>query len=98
MPALPELRRDLAGLYPELCGTLPDLEQHAESVIVRALNAGAPELVEAVLEYYGIDRVRAVVQARVNTLDRPAYRAWKDRLELPVRDEIVERFHMMWRP
>lgn len=94
---LADFQRVLAGLYPELGGALPDLEQYAESVIVRALNLGAPDLMDAVLEFYGIERVRVVAQVQVNRLDRPAYREWKEKLRLPERTEIVERFHRMWR-
>lgn len=87
----------LGPLYPELGTSPPDPDRHAESVIVRVLNAGPESLREQMLEYYGADKVRSVARARVNRLDAPVYRAWKTRLQLPERPAAVERVHRLWR-
>lgn len=93
----PTFQHALAWLYPELGGTGPDPERYADSIIVRVLNAGSDELQEAMLEFYGLERVSAVARSRVNRLDALVYRAWKDRLALPPRDAAVERLHSLWR-
>lgn len=91
-------QHDIAVLYPELSGSAPDPERFAESIIVRVLNFESIPLVDSLLVFYGFERVRAVAQAQVNRLDAPVYRRWRERLDLPERDEMVERFHRMWRP
>jgi len=93
----PDFRQALVRLYPELGGTGPDPERYAESVIVRVLNAGSDGLREQMVGYYGMERVQAVARARVNRLDAPVYRAWRDRLGLPARDAAIERLHALWR-
>lgn len=93
-------RGDLPGsvgeLFPELCGRPVDLEAHAASVIVRALNDGSAELQDAVVRHYGLDRVRQVARKRADRLTNPAYRAWRKRLDLPERDPAVERVQGFW--
>jgi hypothetical protein len=90
-------REALGPLYPELGTSLPDPQAHADSVIVRVLNAGPDRLREQMLAYYGQEKVRTVAQARVNRLDTPVYRAWKTRLQLPDRSAAVERIQRLWR-
>lgn len=90
-------REALSPLYPELGAGLPDPQVHAESVIVRVLNAGPDRLREQMLAFYGLDKVRGVARARVDRLDAPVYRAWKTRLELPKRSAAVERMQRLWR-
>lgn len=90
--------QEIAVLYPELGGVSPDPEKQAASIIVRALNFGSDALTASVIAFYGIERVQTVAIERVNRLDAPTYRTWKDRFGLPARDEIVERFHRMFRP
>lgn len=92
-----DFRDALGPLYPELGTTLPDLQTHAESVIVRVLNAGPDRLREQMLAYYGAEKVRAVARARVNRLDTPIYQSWKTRLQLPDRPATVERIQRLWR-
>jgi hypothetical protein len=92
-----DFREALGPLYPELGAGLPDLQTHAESVIVRVLNAGPDRLREQMLAYYGAEKVRTVARARVNRLDTPVYRAWKTRLQLPDRSAAVERMQGLWR-
>lgn len=93
----PNFRQAIARLYPELGGIGPDPERYADSVIVRVLNAGSDGLQERMLAYYGLERVQCVARARVNRLDAPTYRAWRDRLALPTRDAAIERLHALWR-
>lgn len=90
-------RDEVARLYPELGGKGPDPDTYADSVIVRVLNAGSDGLRDRMFGYYGADRVQAVARARVNRLDAPVYRAWKERLHLPERDAAVERLQSLWR-
>lgn len=90
-------REALSPLFPELGAGLPDPDIHAESVIVRVLNAGPDSLRERMLDYYGPEKVRSVAGARVNRLDTPVYRAWKSRLHLPDRAASVEKIHRLWR-
>ena len=85
-------------LFPELCGELVDFETHAPSVIVRALNDGSPEVQDAVIHHYGIDRVKQVARARADRLSNPAYRAWRKRLQLPERDPSVKFIQGLWMP
>jgi len=87
----------LGELFPELCGAPVDLEGHAASVIVRALNDGASGLQERVIAHYGLDRVKRVAQARADRLDNPAYRAWRERLDLPPRAPDVAFVQGLWR-
>ncbi|HKP76574.1 MAG TPA: hypothetical protein VJT67_13685 [Longimicrobiaceae bacterium] len=91
------LRTSLRELFPELCGAPIDLERHAASVIVRALNDGSESLQEGVIRYYGLDRVRQVAAERTDRLTNPAYRAWRERLELPAGDPRVAYAHSLWR-
>lgn len=92
-----DFREELGPLYPELGAALPDLQTHADSVIVRVLNAGPDRLREQMLAYYGPEKVRSVARARVNRLDTPVYQAWKARLQLPDRSATVERIQGLWR-
>ncbi len=80
------------------CGAAPDPERFADSIIVRVLNVGSDRLRDAMFAFYGTPRVTAVAQARVNRLDAPVYRAWRERLGLPPRAAAVERLHSLWRP
>ena len=84
--------------FPELCGAPVDLEYHAASVIMRALNDGASGLQEHVIAHYGLDRVKRVAQARADRLSNPAYRAWRERLDLPTRAPDVAFVQGLWRP
>lgn len=88
--------REVRELFPELVGRPVDVEAHAASVIMRALNDGSPALQDRVIEYYGQDAVRDVAVARVDRLTNPAYRAWRDRFRLPVRDPAVEFVQSLW--
>lgn len=88
--------REVRLLFPELAGTPVDVEAHAPSVIMRALNDGEPALQQAVIDYYGHDAVRRVAAARADRLSNPAYRLWRDRLELPPRDPSIEFVQSLW--
>lgn len=92
-----DFREALSPLYPELGPGVLDPDVHAESVIVRVLNAGPDSLREQMLAYYGPEKVRSVAGARVNRLDAPVYRDWKSRLHLPMRGAAVEKMHRLWR-
>jgi hypothetical protein len=85
-------------LFPELCGELVDFEAHAASVIVRALNDGSPDVQDAVIRHYGMDRVQQVARTRADRLSNPAYRAWRKRLRLPERDPSVTFIQSLWMP
>lgn len=87
----------LAPLFPELGGEGPDLERFADSIIVRVLSVGSGHDLDAMFAFYRMARVRAVAQSRVNRLDVPVYRTWRERLELPQRAAAVERLHALWR-
>ena len=87
----------LAPLFPELGGEGPHLERYADSIIVRVLNGGSDKDLHAMFAFYGMARVRAVAQSRVNRLDAPVYRTWRERLDLPKRAAAVERLHALWR-
>lgn len=95
--AISSFREALGPVYPELGASPPDPDEHAESVIVRVLNVGPDALREQMLDYYGAEKVRSVARARVNRLDAPIYRAWKNRLQLPERSAAVEKVHRLWR-
>jgi hypothetical protein len=84
-------------LFPERSGTPVDAEAHAASVIVRALNDGSPTLVEPIVDHYGLERVGEVARSRVDRLTNPAYRAWRERLRLPPRDDSVAFVQGLWR-
>lgn len=87
----------IAPLFPELGPNPPDPDAYADSVIIRVLNMGSDTLRESMLHYYGTKKVRTVAQSRVNRLDTPVYREWKDRLQLPERPAAVEKIHRLWR-
>lgn len=91
-----EFVQAIAGLYPELGGAAPSLEQYAPSIILRVLNEGDPALQEAALAHYGTERVRAVAVDRIHRLSNPAYRHWAPRLNLPARPAAVERVQALW--
>jgi hypothetical protein len=91
------LDASLRELFPELCGAPVDLEGHAASVIMRALNDGGSTLQEHVIGHYGIDRVKRVAQDRADRLSNPAYRAWRERLDLPPRAPDVAFVQGLWR-
>jgi hypothetical protein len=93
----PSLDLSVRELFPELCGKPVDLEAHAASVILRALNDGSAGLQEHVIRHYGFERVKRVAHARVDRLSNPAYRAWSERLELPQRDPEVIYVQGLWR-
>jgi len=99
MPGNPD-RHDLSAcireLFPELCGKPLDLEAHAASVIVRALNDGSGEMQDSVVRHYGLERVKQVARRRADRLSNPAYRAWRKRLDLPERDHAVEFVQGFW--
>lgn len=95
--AVTTFREALGRLYPEIGPGGPDPDAYADSIIVRVLNSGSPELREQMLAYYGRERVCAVAQARADRLDAPVYRAWKTRLHLPERSPAVEKLHRLWR-
>jgi hypothetical protein len=90
-------QQTLAPLFPELGGEGPDPDRYADAIVVRVLNLGSARYTDAMLAFYGMARVRAAAQSRVNRLDAPVYRAWRDRLELPQRSAAVERLHALWR-
>lgn len=92
-----DLATSLGELFPEVCGEPIDLEAHAASVIVRALNDGSPAVQERVLRHYGIQRVKQVARSRVDRLTNPVYRQWRERLALPKRDAAVEFVQGLWR-
>jgi hypothetical protein len=84
-------------LFPELCGAPLDLERHAAAVIVRVLNDGSPRLQESVIHHYGLQRVKRVAGERADRLTNPAYRAWRERLDLPPREPGVTFVQGLWR-
>lgn len=86
----------IAGLYPELGGATPDLEDHAASIVLRVLNAGDPALQAATLAHYGMERVRAIAIERAHRLTNPAYHQWAPRRSLPARPAAVERIQALW--
>ena len=94
----PTFQQTIACLYPELGAAGPDPEKFATSIIVRALNFGSEPLAAALIEHYGMERVRVAAQEQADHLDAPTYRRWLVRLELPERSAMVERFQRMWRP
>jgi hypothetical protein len=91
-----DLSASIHELFPELCGKTVDLEAHAASVIVRALNDGSSEMQDVVVRHYGLDRVKQVARKRADRLSNPAYRAWRKRLNLPERDPAVEFVQGFW--
>lgn len=91
------LSRDVRRLFPEVSEPI-DLEEHAPSVLLRALNDGSPELRERVLAYYGPERSAALALSRLNRLTNPAYRAYRERLGLPEREAAVTYMQGLWRP
>jgi hypothetical protein len=90
-------REAIRPLYPELGPDAPDPDQYADSIIVRVLNGGSASLSERMIAYYGSDRVGDVARGRVDRLDGPAYRSWKQRLQLPDRNAGIEKLHRLWR-
>jgi hypothetical protein len=90
------LGASLLEIFPELCGAQFDLESHAASVIVRALNDGSPALQERVIHHYGLDRVKRVAEDRADRLTNPAYRAWRERLDLPPRPPDIAFVQGLW--
>lgn len=90
------LSRDVRRLFPEI-GAPIDLEEHAPSVLLRALNDGSPALCERVLAYYGPERSAALALSRLNRLTNPAYRAYRERLHLPEREPGVTYMQGLWR-
>jgi len=80
------LSPDVRRLFPEVGGPI-DLEKHAASVLLRAVNDGSPAL-----------RERALAISRLNRLTNPAYRAYRERLHLPERDPGVTYMQSLWRP
>lgn len=64
----PPLTASLGELFPELCGAPVDLEGHAASVIMRALNDGSPRVREHVIDHYGLERVKRIAHARADRL------------------------------
>jgi hypothetical protein len=93
----PEISEALRDLFPELCGSPFDLETGAPSVVVRALNDGSPRVQQVVIDHYGLDRVKRIARSRADRLSNPAYRAWRERLELPTRDPGVAFVQGLWR-
>lgn len=91
------LAREVRELFPELAGQPVDVDVHAPSVIMRALNDGSAALQDRVIGYYGEDVVRRVAVGRADRLTNPAYRFWRDRLGLPERDQEVEFVQSFWR-
>lgn len=91
------LESDLRDLFPELCGAPVDLKAHAVSVIMRALNDGSARLQQRVIEHYGLERVKRIARERADRLSNPAYRAWRERLDLPPRDPGVAFVQGLWR-
>lgn len=92
-----ELAADLRDLFPELCGAPLDLEAHAPAVVVRALNDATPRVQQRVIEHYGLERVTRIARSRADRLSNPAYRAWRERLDLPPRDSGVAFVQGLWR-
>lgn len=92
-----DLADGLRGLYPELGGAVPDREKYAASIILRVLNEGDATLQAALLQHYGMVRVRAEALARIHRLTNPAYRQWAARLDLPPRSPATERLQALWR-
>jgi hypothetical protein len=95
--ATPEISEALRDLFPELGGSPFDLETGAPSVVVRALNDGSPRVQQVVIAHYGFDRVKRIAHSRADRLTNPAYRAWRERLELPMRDPGVTFVQGLWR-
>jgi hypothetical protein len=93
----PTLTASLGELFPELCGAPVDLDGNAASVIMRALNDGSSRVQEHVINHYGLERVKRVAHARADRLSNPAYRAWRDRLDLPPRPPDVAFVQGLWR-
>ena len=93
----PQFEAGIQRLYPELGGTVPDLEQYAASIILRVLNQGDPALQEALFGCYGRERVRKEAVARAHRLTNPAYRRWATRLSLPPRSAAIARLQALWR-
>lgn len=91
------LSHDVRRLFPEI-GAPIDLEKHAPSVLLRALNDGSPALRERVLAYHGPERSTALAFSRLNRLTNPAYRAYQERLHLPEREPGVTYMQGLWRP
>lgn len=91
------LAASLGELFPELCGAPVDLDQHAASVIIRTLNDESAGLQERVIHYYGLDRVKRVARDRADRLTNPAYRAWRERLDLPPRAPDIAFVQGLWR-
>ena len=87
----------LGVLFPELCGAPINLDQHAASVIIRTLNDGSAGLQERVIHHYGLDRVKRVAQERADRLTNPAYRAWREQLDLPLRVSDIAFVQGLWR-
>lgn len=92
-----DLAGDLRGLFPELCGESPDLESHAGAIVVRGLNDGSPRLQEELIRHYGLERVKRIARSRADRLTNPAYRRWRERLDLPPRDPSVAFVQGLWR-
>ncbi|MGI8548988.1 MAG: hypothetical protein ACR2M1_16980 [Gemmatimonadaceae bacterium] len=92
-----QLSHDVRRLFPEV-GAPIDLEKHALSVLLRALNDGSPALRERVLAYYGPKRSAALALICLNQLTNPAYRAYRERLRLPEREPGVTYMQGLWRP
>ena len=91
------LDASIRELFPELCGAAVDLEAHASSVVLRALNNGSTALQEHVIGHYGLERVKRVAQARVDRLSNPAYRVWHEQLDLSPRASDVVFVQGLWR-
>lgn len=91
------LAEDVRDLFPELCGAPVDLNAHAASVIMRALNDGSARLQQRVIEHYGFEHVKRVARERADRLSNPTYRAWRERLDLPPRDPGVTFVQGLWR-
>lgn len=91
------LSHDVRRLFPEV-GEPIDLEKHALAVLLRALNDGSPALRERVLAYYGPERSAVLARSFLNQLTNPAYRAYRERLDLPDRDPAVTYMQSLWRP
>jgi hypothetical protein len=91
------LTDDIRDLFPELCGAPVDLDVHAASVIMRALNDGSARVQQRVIEHYGMERVKRIAVERADRLSNPAYRAWRERLDLPPRDPAVAFVQGLWR-
>ena len=64
---------------------------------MRALNDGSPILQEQIIAHYGLERVRAIAHSRADHLTTPAYRHWREHLELPPRYPGVAFVQGLWR-